>query len=165
MLTAHKAKKIENIVLKLKNAISQIDIVNWLGNFKEDEWDTALEVLVHVEYFDADSISSHYEDKLIEIIAEIGDQQAKIENQFKDYRPKSIEEKYKKKHLKKKLKIGFNKPIIHSVGKYGKSGTAMMYYATHIPSYKQLKIDVVKSISNLNVKNSHYPTHIIHIDD
>lgn len=165
MLTAQQAKKIEYIVLKLKNAISQIDIVNWLSNFKEDEWNIAIEVLSHLDYFDADNISSHYEDKLVEIINEIRDYHTNIENWIKDIRTKSIEEKSKKKHLKKKLRIGFNKPFIHPVGKYGKSGTAMMYYATHIPSYKKLKVDAIKSIKNLTIKNLHYPIHIILLDD
>lgn len=165
MLTPLQAKKIEYIVLKLKNAVSQTDIINWLDNFKKEEWNNALEVLSYLDYFDANSILSHYESKLVSIVNEIESSHKKIKNDCKVSTPKTIEEKSKIRHLKKQLKKGLNKTIIHSVGTYGKSGTAMMYYATHIPSYKKLKIEPIKSLTNLSIKNSYFPVHIILLDD
>lgn len=166
MISSKQADKIEYIITKFKRVISHTDIFNWLKNFHEEEWSVALEVLSHIEYFGENEIISFYEENLMKIYEDIENYHIGIRSGINNReKAPTLEIKSRRKYYRRKLRHGFNKPIIHAIGVYGKSGTAMMYYATHTPSFKKLNFEVTKSISNINIKNKHFPLSIILLDD
>lgn len=90
-------EKIFNIICqKFDNKISTLDIISWLNNFDKEDWDKALNLLIHFEYYTLKNVINEYDNQLETI----------------------------KKNLSSKKKI-----YINSVGKIGKSGASMIYFA------------------------------------
>lgn len=61
-------ERIEIICDRFDNDISQIDIVNWLSNFQEEDWEKALTVLEYVDYYSYDRILACYKSNIEKII-------------------------------------------------------------------------------------------------
>lgn len=93
-------KEYENIFTiiceRFDDKISTLDIISWLNNFDKEDWDKALNLLIHFEYYTLKNVINEYDNQL----------------------------KIIKKSLTKKKKI-----YINSVGKIGKSGASMIYFA------------------------------------
>lgn len=60
--------RINKICSKLENSISQLDVINWLGNFKEEDWDNALTVSERIKYFKNSAILSEIDAFLAQIL-------------------------------------------------------------------------------------------------
>lgn len=64
------SERITSICLRLKNSVSQIQVINWLKNFKEEEWDMALKVLESLKYFTINDIIYEFDASLKKIISD-----------------------------------------------------------------------------------------------
>ncbi|MDR6406119.1 MULTISPECIES: hypothetical protein [Chryseobacterium] len=60
--------RINKICSKLENTVNQLDVINWLGNFKEDEWEKALLVSERIKYFTKPAIISELDIFLSKIL-------------------------------------------------------------------------------------------------
>jgi hypothetical protein len=65
------AARIAAICLRLRESINEIQIINWLENFQEDEWDMALTVLESLKYFTIADIIYEFDENLKRILVEI----------------------------------------------------------------------------------------------
>lgn len=126
--------EIELICKRLKNSINQVQVLNWLANFEDNEMLKALKILNLVEYFDDTDIIEGYEACLSKLSQKI-DKNTKL--------------------------------IIHPMGDYGKSGTAMIYYFKK--AWKLLnidsKIEFIPHHRNLKKKKYENNSIFILIDD
>ncbi|MDV2443642.1 hypothetical protein CMV00_07525 [Elizabethkingia anophelis] len=60
--------RINKICTKLENSITQLDIINWLGNFKEEDWDNALTISERIKYFNTSAILNELDAFLANIL-------------------------------------------------------------------------------------------------
>ncbi|EJQ85322.1 MULTISPECIES: hypothetical protein [Bacillus] len=88
---------------KFKNAITYFDVINWLENFKPEEYDAALNILKNFTFFGDLDIIEAFNDEFTNILEDL--------NEKSDI-------------------------YIISVGKYGKSGSAMIYFLNKTDAYK-----------------------------
>lgn len=61
-------ERIGYICGKFDNDINQIDVVNWLFNFREEDWNKAVTVLEHLDYYPYGRILSCYQEKILKIL-------------------------------------------------------------------------------------------------
>jgi len=67
-VSIEQAKKIELILkYKFNDAISQIRVHSWLNNFKKAEWDLAITVFEHIEYYTLDKLCDLLNSEICEI--------------------------------------------------------------------------------------------------
>lgn len=59
--------QIEIICNRFNNAISHLDIIEWLTNFKEEDWTKALIVLSNFEYYSTNDVIREYDLQLQKI--------------------------------------------------------------------------------------------------
>ncbi|MDB4905089.1 MAG: hypothetical protein JWQ63_4370 [Mucilaginibacter sp.] len=71
LLSDSQSTKIETIIVRLQNSITTIRIVNWLNNFQQNEWDTALTVLDALMYYTNYQIIAEYEGGVKSIISQL----------------------------------------------------------------------------------------------
>lgn len=151
---------IESISQKLNNKISVTEIIKWLNNFEENDWNNALTVLNQIEYYS-------YEDSIREL-------DASLLNIVKDF-----EKNHKYDSISKILNfLGLNrtklfkinplnkKLILHPIGEFTKSGTSMFYLIKQTPTYKNHNnyFDIAENATELSKKlDSH--SHLILVDD
>lgn len=60
--------RINKICLKLENSITQLDVINWLGNFEEEDWDNALTISERIKYFNTPAILNELDTFLAKIL-------------------------------------------------------------------------------------------------
>lgn len=63
------SERISSICLRLRNSVTAIQVLNWLENFKEGEWDFALTVLENLKYFTIAEIIYDFDESLKRILA------------------------------------------------------------------------------------------------
>ncbi|MBL0387565.1 hypothetical protein JJB07_13040 [Tumebacillus sp. ITR2] len=109
-------RELDIITKRLSSSVTYTELLNWLGNFEENEKEYVLELLSLFDYITSDDIFERYYEHFSTILSR--------ENE--------------------------KKIVVHPIGKYGKSGTAMMYYAKKaIEETKQKdRFDFVYDIKN-----------------
>ncbi|WP_439490304.1 phosphoribosyltransferase-like protein [Algoriphagus sp.] len=157
MLNSNQENLLEEIAIRYSGRINEYQVYKWLRQFKEDEYDIALEVLLKLNFFSIDDIYTELENNIPKVINRINNYYKFLEENNK----KIIEEKPSvpqislAKRLLKDLKR--NNPIfITAIGSYGKSGTAMIYYVTHVPYYRENSklFAIIDNSNRLNIKNA-----------
>lgn len=165
MLSDYQIEKIQIVVQRLENSLGELKIRNWLSQFDEEEWDTAIDVLMNLEYFSSNRIMNEYNMGLKLIFQKITTFEAKIDESFKDRPDLNTVEKKRLKNKRQLRKKGKNNVLIHPIGDFGKSGSTMLYYVTHTPYFKETNFKILKNISDLKVKNINNYLHLILLDD
>jgi len=167
MISPKQYTKIERIIQTLKESVNYVDILNWLNNFDHEHWDLALEVLDQFEYYNDNDIISYYDEQLSQIYNDTNTYYSELKENLKVLPSDDIKKKSSKRHSRKKIKNGINNLILHPIGDFGKSGTAMIYFATHTPTYsnKSNKFTVAKSPNEIKIKNNFLPLQLILLDD
>lgn len=102
--------RIESICKRLKNSVTQIEIVNWLKNFKTYEIGKALSILEKLEFITENEIIELYDSKLKNILEY--NQNNIIIHAVCDYGKSSTLMVY---YLKKHLHIINLKNVLHSI--------------------------------------------------
>ena len=164
-LSDSQIEKIQIVVQRLENTLSELKIRNWLEQFEKVDWDTAIEVLMNLEYFSSKRMMNEYNFGLKSIFQKITEHEKKIDEILKN---KPDLDKIARQVLKNKRKLrkeGKNDVFIHPIGELGKSGSTMLYYVSHTPYFKHTKFKILKNIDDLNVKNSNNYLHLILLDD
>ena len=164
-LSDSQIEKIQIVVQRLENTLSELKIRNWLEQFEKADWDTAIEVLMNLEYFSSKRMMNEYNFGLKLIFQKITEHEKKIDEILKN---KPDLDKIARQVLKNKRKLrkeGKNDVYIHPIGELGKSGSTMLYYVSHTPYFKHTKFKILKNIDDLNVKNSNNYLHLILLDD
>ena len=70
IISIDHSKRISSICLRLRNSVSAIQVLNWLENFKEEEWNIALTVLENLKYFTISEIIYDFDEGLKRILAD-----------------------------------------------------------------------------------------------
>lgn len=164
-ITDTQIEKIKSIVLRLENSVSEFQIINWLGQFDYAEWDTALEVLLKLEYFSSKRMMQEYNDGLTKIVERIDNFEKRETDKIRNTPELTSVEKSINRHKSKLRANGKNETFVHAIGDLGKSGSTMLYYVTHAPVFNSTKFKVLKNANELNVKNKNNSLHLVLIDD
>ena len=70
IISIDHSKRISSICLRLRNSVSAIQVLNWLENFKEEEWNIALTVLENLKYFTISEMIYDFDEGLKRILAD-----------------------------------------------------------------------------------------------
>ncbi|ELI6456059.1 hypothetical protein RRM46_002301 [Flavobacterium psychrophilum] len=89
-------KIFNTICQKFDNKISTLDIISWLYNFDKEDWNKALNLLLHFEYYTLKKVITEFDNQL-NIIKQTVPNERRI--------------------------------FLNSIGKIGKSGASMIYFA------------------------------------
>lgn len=68
ILSPHQMTRIEEVVSRLRNSVSELTIRNWLDNFRPQEFDMALTIIEHLKYFTIDEIIREFDSHLKSIL-------------------------------------------------------------------------------------------------
>lgn len=71
IITDEQSSRISFICNRLQNSVSPYQIINWLANFSESEWDLGLRVLERLIYFTIADIIYEFDEGLKKILANI----------------------------------------------------------------------------------------------
>lgn len=122
---------IQGISQKFNFTIRTSDITNWLNNFPKEDWNKALTVLNKVEYFSNIDIIREFDLLFEKLICE-------IETHNKNQNISNILTFLATSRLFKVL--GLEKRIIlHPIGEFAKSGSAMFYSLKQTAAFKKYK--------------------------
>ncbi|MDY0081170.1 MAG: hypothetical protein RBR95_11325 [Ignavibacteriaceae bacterium] len=150
--------RIEAICIKLKYSVTNIDVLNWLENFKQEDWDKALTVLSKLEYFTINEIVRAYELGLNDIL-KISDE---IDKRFMISEIVNCLQSRRFISLRKSE----SSIILHPIEELGKSGTTMIYFVKQTQVYQnnESKIKIFGNLDKLKsvIKDN---CHFILVDD
>lgn len=121
---------------KFNYAVDTLDIIKWLKNFPNEQWEDALAVLSMVEYLDDSQIIEAYDYCLTKLIEKIP---LKIRIPYQKGR--------KTKWVSKKTRL-----IVSPIGNPGKSSWAMIYFLKKTKTFEDNKhrFDIITSSDQLN---------------
>jgi len=136
---------IESICYKLNNRITPTDILKWLKNFKEEDWNKALTVLNQIEYYSSEDCIREFDINLSKIISHF-EQDRKYETISKilHFLGLSKTRLFNIRGLDKKI-------VLHPIGEFIKSATSMFYLIKQTPTFKEYSnyITVVEDPNDL----------------
>lgn len=72
-MTIEQKKEIEQICIRLEHSITELDILQWLGNFEELDWDNALKVLSFLDYYSFDRIINSLKNGIAKVLFDFPD--------------------------------------------------------------------------------------------
>lgn len=77
--------RIDLVIKRLHFSVNQIDIINWLGNFRRDELEDAVRILENLEYVSEFELINHFEERIKILISKYGTDRAFIIHPIGDY--------------------------------------------------------------------------------
>jgi hypothetical protein len=164
ILTDVQIQAIESLPF-LGESVNQLRVRNWLEQFAVHEWDLAIKLLSHLEYFSISAMSTQFDNGIKDIKEKISGFERSWDEKIKNMSTKTKLDRQLKKRERRLRLFGDNKVKILPVGKFGKSGSSMAYYIAHAPQFKSSKFELIKSPEEISVKNKENFLHLVLFDD
>ena len=77
--------RIDLVVKRLSYSVNHMNIINWLSNFKKDEFQRAIRILECLEYVTENELIDHFNERIASLISAFGEQRPIIIHAIGDY--------------------------------------------------------------------------------